>query len=103
MTEELKTDYKMEAMLCHLLSLSGAVGIPMGNILGPLIMWMTKKDESPRVDANGKESLNFQISIIIYTFCCLISIVGILLLPFLAVYQLVMVIIASVEVHDGED
>lgn len=55
------------AMLCHLLSLSFLVGIPFGNILGPLIIWLVKKDEHPFIDQQGKESLNFQILISIIT------------------------------------
>ena len=34
----------------------------MGNILGPLVMWLIKKEEDPFVDQCGKESLNFQIT-----------------------------------------
>ena len=53
-------------MLCHLSSLAGSV-IPFGNIVGPLVVWLIKKDEYAFVDDQGKESLNFQISITIYT------------------------------------
>lgn len=49
-------------MLCHLLALSALLGVPMGNILGPLVMWLIKKEEDPFVDKCGKESLNFQIT-----------------------------------------
>ena len=53
------------AMACHLLGLVG--------LLGPLIIWLIKKDESPAVDKNGKESLNFQLSITIYSFLAWIT------------------------------
>jgi uncharacterized Tic20 family protein len=53
-------------MLCHLTALVMYVGVPLGNILGPLIVWLIKKDEFPFVDMQGKESLNFQISMTIY-------------------------------------
>lgn len=49
-------------MLCHLLALSALLGLPMGNILGPLIIWLIKREEDPFVDQCGKESLNFQIT-----------------------------------------
>jgi uncharacterized Tic20 family protein len=51
-------------MLCHLACLAG-YAVPFGNIIGPLIVWQLKK-EDPFVDAHGKESLNFQISVTIY-------------------------------------
>jgi len=54
------------AMGCHLAVLAVYMGIPFGNILGPLIIWLVKKDEFPLVDEQGKESLNFQISMLIY-------------------------------------
>ncbi len=52
-------------MLCHLASIAGFV-VPFGHIFGPLIIWLIKKEEEPYIDAQGKESLNFQISITIY-------------------------------------
>jgi hypothetical protein len=54
------------AMGCHLAALALYIGIPFGNIFGPLIIWLIKKDEIPLVDEQGKESLNFQISLILY-------------------------------------
>jgi len=56
----------MWGMFCHLSTLCGYV-MPFGNILGPLVVWLIKKDEYPLVDDQGKEALNFQISITIWT------------------------------------
>ncbi len=92
-------------MLCHLSALSGFIGIPLGNILGPLVIWLVKKDESPFVDEQGKESLNFQISMIIYGVVAGLSIfliIGIVLLPAVIVTDIVLVIIASIKVSKGE-
>lgn len=41
--------------------------IPFGNILGPLLLWVTNKDKSYFLDSNGKEALNFQLSILLYS------------------------------------
>lgn len=41
---------------------------PFGNILGPLILWLVKKDSEPAVDAAGKQVLNFNISWTIWSF-----------------------------------
>ena len=61
----LTSEEKNYAMLAHLLALAGLI-LPFGSIIGPLVIWLIKKDESPFVDKNGKESLNFQISTTIY-------------------------------------
>ena len=54
------------SMLCHLSALAGLI-IPFGSILGPLIVWQIKKNELPEIDPHGKESVNFQITILIIT------------------------------------
>lgn len=66
MTQETEKQARTWGMLCHLTALCCWVGVPFGNIVGPLIVWLIKKDETPLVDEQGKESLNFQISISIY-------------------------------------
>jgi len=91
-------------MLCHLTALSVYIGIPFGNILGPLIIWLIKKEEFPFVNEQGREALNFQISMTIYGivsgFLCLIFI-GFILLGILVVVHIVFVIIASVKSSEG--
>src|SRR3954467_5501803 len=57
---ETNPDAKMWGMLAHLSSLAGLV-IPFGNFIGPLVVWLMKKDQQPFVNDQGKESLNFQI------------------------------------------
>ena len=93
------------AMLCHLLSLTTFIGIPFGNIIAPLIMWLVKKNDFPFVDEQGKESLNFLISMTIYGIIagilCFI-IIGIPLLGLLVVLDIIFVIIASVKSSNGE-
>lgn len=91
-------------MACHLVALSGFV-IPFGHILGPLVIWLMKKDESEFVDDQGKESLNFQISATIYLAIAAILIViviGIFLMAVIGVFVLVMVIIATIKSSNGE-
>lgn len=98
-------DARTWAMLCHLSSLAGYV-IPFGNIFGPLLVWQLKKNEHPLIDTQGKESLNFQISFTIYMVVAAASIfcvVGIVLLPALAIAEVVFVIIASIKANNGED
>ena len=52
------------AMFCHFAAFLGLV-FPFGNLLGPLIVWQIKKDFDPFVDTQGKEALNFQITVAI--------------------------------------
>lgn len=92
------------AMICHLSALSGFV-IPFGNVIGPLVVWLMKKDTMPLVDLHGKEALNFQITVSIAVFICLLLlfvIIGIFLLPVVAIGALVMTIIAGVKVANGQ-
>jgi len=99
-----RQDRTLDAM-CHFLSFAGLVGIPFGNIIGPLILWVIKKDEVPSVNEHGKESINFQISMTIYTIIAGLSIliaIGIVLLPAIIVLNLVLVVIAGVKAANGE-
>jgi len=52
------------ALCAHLSTFSTYIGIP--GFIGPLIVWLVKKDEMPFAAANAKEALNFQISLFIY-------------------------------------
>ena len=49
-------------MVCHLLGLCMFTCIPFANVIAPLILWLVKKDQYPFVDDQGKESINFQIT-----------------------------------------
>jgi uncharacterized Tic20 family protein len=93
------------ATFCHLGGLSLFIGIPFGNMIVPLVIWLIKKNELPFVDEQGKESLNFQISMTIYGIIagllCYVFI-GFVLLPILLVANIVLVIIATVKTSRGE-
>jgi hypothetical protein len=104
-TEKARKEANTFGMLCHLTALAAFIGIPLGHILGPLVVWLLKKNDYPFVDEQGKESLNFQISMTIYAIVAAILIfvfIGIFLLIGLAVTDLVLVIIASVKTSNGE-
>ena len=100
-------DAKMWAMFCHLAGLAGfVVPIIISGIIAPLIIWQIKKDDHPFIDENGKEAVNFQISISIY---CLISAllipvfcIGAILLTAVGIFDLVVLIIAAVKANNGE-
>lgn len=101
---EPKQEERSLGLACHLLALAGLV-VPFGNILGPLIMWLVKKDESAFVDDQGKEALNFNITISIagfIAFLLMFVVIGGLLLPIIGIFWLVMTIIAAVKANGGE-
>ncbi|MDM8549366.1 DUF4870 domain-containing protein [Desulfobacterales bacterium HSG2] len=103
--EEKNKKANLWAMLCHLTALSTYIGILFGNIIVPLIIWLVKKDEFPFVDEQGKESLNFQISVTIYGIIagllCFVFI-GFVLLAVIVIADIVLVIIATVKTNKGE-
>lgn len=102
---EVSSSEKNYAMLCHLVAFSGFI-IPFGSIIGPLVMWLIKKEESEFINYHGKESLNFQISIAIYTIISgilALVLIGILFLIALGIIWIVFVIIASVKTSEGEE
>lgn len=91
-------------MLCHISALAGFV-VPFGNIIGPLIVYSMKKDEYAFVADQGKESLNFQISVSIYLFISIILVfvaLGILFLIAIPLLALILTVVAAVRANDGE-
>ena len=97
-------DERMWAMFCHLGALIGFI-IPFGNIIAPLVLWTLKKEEYPLVNDQGKESLNFQISMTIYIIASIILIfvvIGIILLILLGIFSLIVIIIAAIKANEGE-
>jgi uncharacterized Tic20 family protein len=95
---------KQMAMWCHLASFAGYL-IPSGNVVGPLILWLTKRETMPFVDREGKESLNFQLSVTIYALVSAVLIplfcIGFVLLVAVAIFDIVYVILASIEASKG--
>ncbi|OLV17204.1 MULTISPECIES: DUF4870 domain-containing protein [Deinococcus] len=54
------------AVLTHLSPLAGFLLPTLGNVLGPLVAWLALRDRSPALDQQGKEALNFQLSMWLY-------------------------------------
>ena len=92
-------------MLCHVAAFAGYIGIPFGNIVGPLLVWLLKREESPFIDAHGKEALNFQLSATIYAIISallIVIIVGIFLLVALVAFVVIVTIMAAVRASNGQ-
>src|SRR5215212_9984655 len=91
--------------LCHASALLGVFLHFPGHLIPPLIIWLAKRDDSPELDAHGKEAVNFQISMLIYNavaavFCLVL--IGFFFLAVLWVLNTVFVIIAAIQASDGE-
>ena len=100
----LSSDERSLAMACHLLSFAGCV-IPMGHVVGPLILWLTQRETSDFVDSHGKEAVNFQISVTIWMLVSVVLacfLIGIPLLFIFPVVDLIFTIIAAVEAQSGK-
>ena len=92
------------AIVTHLGAFGGII-FPFGNIILPLIIWAIHKKTFPFVDQHGKESINFQISMTIYSIVGLVLIhlfIGFLVLPALVIINIVFVIIASIAASKNE-
>jgi len=99
------SDIRTWCVLCHAAALLGLFFHFLGHLLGPLIVWLVKRGDSPEVDAHGKESLNFQISMLIYDAIAAILgivLIGIPILIALWVLNTVLVIIASIQASEGK-
>ena len=90
-------------MFAHLSALSGVV-IPFGNIIGPLVVWQIKKDTLPFAADQGKEALNFNITMLIAAFIGFLLtfvLIGLVLLPLIGIAWLVFTILAGIKANEG--
>ncbi len=89
----------------HFCALSIYVGIPLGNIIAPLVIWLMKKDSMPSVDVAGKAVLNFNISVAIYFLVAIpfvFILIGIPLLIALIAFHVVFTILAGLAANRGD-
>jgi len=96
-------DERTWGMLAHLTAFSGFL-IPFGNIIAPLVVWLVKRDQSQFVGDQGKESLNFNISVLLAGAVCAVLVfvfIGILLGVALFFYWLAMTIVAGIKASEG--
>lgn len=97
-------DDKQLAVIAHLSGFLGFV-IPFGNILGPLLIWLMKKDESKTVAAHALEALNFQITATAAMFVAGVTVfflIGMILLPVVIIGTVALMIMAAMAASKGE-
>ena len=91
-------------MLAHLSALAGLVVPLIGIVLGPLVVWLAKRDESVFVAAHAKEALNFNISVLLGAIVCMLLMlvfIGVLLGTALFIAWLVMTLVAAIKASEG--
>lgn len=91
---ETSQDARNMALLCHLL---GAVGF-----FGPLVIWLIERDKHRYVDDQGREAMNYQISLMIYLVALGVTIVGAFLIPVLMIVHIILIAMASMKASRGE-
>lgn len=95
---EISKDARTWAMLCHLLAI-------FAGFLAPLIIWLIKKDEDPFIDNQGKEALNFQITVaiaMVVSWLLLFVVIGCFLMPAVWIVDIVFCILATIKANSGE-
>lgn len=101
---DVSSDDRTWGILAHASAFVGFL-FPFGNILGPLLVWAIKKDESQFVDENGKQALNFQITWTVWLLLSALSVllvIGLVILPLVALAWLILVIIAIIRASENQ-
>jgi len=101
---DISQDEKTWGMLAHLSTLVGLI-IPLGTILGPLVVWLIKKDTMPFVADQGKEALNFNITVLIAMIVggiLTLVLIGLLVMAVVGIAWLVLTIMAALAANKGE-
>lgn len=94
------------ASFCHLAAFAAFVIPVAGLVIGPLVMWLLRRDKSSFVDQEGMKAVNFQISVFIYLLLGLVLTqvyIGYLWLFVLFCLDLVSMVGASIKANNGED
>jgi uncharacterized protein len=92
------------AAICHLSALVGLLGNGIGFVLAPLVIWLIKRNDHPFIDEQGKEALNFQITMFlaaIISALLMFLLVGFILLPLVMLAMIVFPIIAAMRASEG--
>ncbi|HVO47141.1 MAG TPA: DUF4870 domain-containing protein [Steroidobacteraceae bacterium] len=97
-------DERTWGMLAHLAAFTGLLVPVVGNIAGPLVVWLAKRERSAFISAQGREALNFNITVVLGMLVCGILafvLIGLLLGLVLFVYWLVATLVAGIKAGEG--
>jgi uncharacterized Tic20 family protein len=97
-------DERTWGTIAHLSAFAGFFIPVAGNVIGPLVVWLIKREQSAFVESQAKEALNFNITVVIASCVSALLIVvfiGFLLLGALAIFWLAMTIVAAIKAGEG--
>ncbi|MBL4835491.1 MAG: DUF4870 domain-containing protein [Pseudomonas sp.] len=92
------------ALIAHLSGFLGCL-IPFGSLIGPLLVWQLKKDQDVFIDDQGKEAMNFQISVALASLICvllMVIVIGFLLIWVVIIGAVILMIIAAIKANEGK-
>lgn len=98
-------DARRWAMFCHLSALVGLMGNGLGFLVGPLVVWLLKKEDDPFINEQGKEAVNFQITMFIALFVSgilVLVVIGIVMLVVVGIMMIVFPILGAIKANEGE-
>ncbi len=98
---EANLDTRKWGMICHLGGFAGLIIPLIGGVLCTLILWQWKKQELPFVDEQGKQAVNFQITMLAYLLIAALISAGALVLP-VGIVNIVFMVIAAMKANAGE-
>jgi uncharacterized protein len=93
-TESVDEEIRTTAVVAHLSTFAGLV-VPFGSVIGPLAVWLTRRDRDSFIDQAGREALNFGISIAIYGSVLVVAALMLVGIPLLMVGVIAWVVLAS--------
>lgn len=103
-TEAPGKDARMWATICHLSGLAGLTVIPLVGLIAPLVIWLIKREDDPFIDDQGKEAVNFQITVAIAILASVplwLICIGYVLTIAVWIADIVFCIIAAVKANTG--
>lgn len=98
-------DPRLSLIWCHLSALSVWVGLPLGNLIFPYLIWTLGRHKSARLNTDGLECLNFQVSLTLYILLSVLMFylyIGFLMLSGLFILHLVSSFYAIYKTWQGE-
>ena len=85
----------------RLLALLAHLSIFVLGVIGPLVIWLIKKDESPFLEDQAKEALNFQLAVLIVSLVLGVTCIGLLVLPVVIVGSMIYAVLAALDANQG--
>ena len=105
MAGDISQDARRWAMLTHLMALVGLLGNGIGFLVGPLVVWLVKRDDDPFIDEQGQEAVNFQLTMFLALFLCsplILIVIGIPIMIAIGFAMFIVPIVAAVRTSNGE-